>query len=143
MRSQPFYAIISGFEPDKVPGVGTFFLFIDRLLGLVDNPPKHIRKPRPKSRDTKSQSKDKNRDTVKHQNIINKLAQRIVKAGKALKRDNWTFDPSNKYGRFEAVLKEIFYTLFVPKSVELGLINLANLYVTGDSTNGTLLTSEI
>ena len=134
MRSQPFYAIISGFEPDNVPGVGTFFLFIDRLLGLVDNPPKHIRKPRPKSRDTKSQSKDKNKDTVKHQDIINRLAKRIMKAGKALKRNEWAFDPSAKYHRFEAVLKEIFYTIFVPRSVELGLIDIANLYVTADST---------
>lgn len=134
MRSQPFYAIISGFEPNNVPGVGTFFLFIDRLLGLVDNPPKHIRKPRPKSRDTKSQSKDKNKDTAKHQDIINRLAKRILKAGKALKYDDWAFDPSAKYHRFEVVLKEIFYTIFVPKSVELGLIDIANLYVTGDST---------
>ena len=134
MRSQPFYAIISGFDPNNVPGVGTFFLFIDRLLGLADNPPKHLRKPRPKSRDTKSQSKDKNKDTVKHQDIINRLAKRIRKAGKTLKRDHWAFDPSAKYHRFEIVLKEIFYTLFIPKSVELGLVDIANLYVTADST---------
>ncbi|MBI2150797.1 MAG: transposase, partial [Acidobacteria bacterium] len=111
MRSQPFYAVISGFEPDpskgRIPGVGTFFLFIDRLLGLIDNPPRHVRKPRPKSRDTKSQS---------------------------IKHDDWAFDPSTRYHRFEVVLKEIFYTLFVPKSVELGLIDIANLYVTADST---------
>ena len=134
MRTEPFYAIISGFEPDKVPGVGTFFLFVDRLLGLVDNPPKHIRKARPKSRDTESQSKDKNKDTVKHQDIINRLAKRILKAGKALKRSDWAFDPSAKYQRFEVVLKAIFYTIFLPKSVELGLIDIANLYVTADST---------
>lgn len=134
MRSQSFYAVISGFDPNNVPGVGTFFLFIDRLLGLADNPPKHVRKPKPKSRDTKSQSKDKNKDTAKHHDIINRLADRIIKAAKASKQSNWAFDSSTKYQRFEAVLKEIFYTLFVPKSVDLGLIDLANLYATGDST---------
>lgn len=134
MRSQPFYAVISGFSPGDVPGVGTFCLFVDRLLGLVDNPPKHFRKPRPKSRDTKSQAKDKNKDTPKHQDIINKLARRLIKAGKALKHTDWSFPKSVKLSRAEIVLKEVFYTLFVPRSVELGLIDFQNLCVTGDST---------
>ena len=47
---------------------------------------------------------------------------------------NWAFDPSAKHHRFEIVLKEIFYTIFVSKSIELDLIDLANLYVTADST---------
>jgi len=34
MRADPFYAIISGFAPTQVPGVGTFYDFMDRLLGL-------------------------------------------------------------------------------------------------------------
>ena len=33
MRTDPFYAIISGFLPEKTPGVGTFYDFQDRLLG--------------------------------------------------------------------------------------------------------------
>jgi hypothetical protein len=31
MRSFPYYAVISGFIPEDVPGVGTFFEFIDRI----------------------------------------------------------------------------------------------------------------
>lgn len=31
MRSFPYYAVISGFSPKDVPGVGTFFEFMDRL----------------------------------------------------------------------------------------------------------------
>ena len=135
MRSHPFYAVISGFDPQDVPAVGTFYLFMDRLLGLVDNPPKHVRKPRPKKRDTASQSRDKLKDTVKHHDIINRLVNRIIKTGKVLKRTDWTFSPDQaKYRRYEAVLKAIFYTLFVPRSVQLGLIDFQNLYVTGDST---------
>lgn len=134
MRSQPFYAVISGFQPGAVPAVGTFCLFIDRLLGLVDSPPKHLRKPRPKARDTKAQSKNKNKDTPKHQHIINKLARRLIQAGKALKQADWSFDKSTKLSRGEAILKEVFYTLFVPRSIALGLIDLQNLCVTGDST---------
>ena len=146
MRSHPFYAVVSGFDPQDVPGVGTFHLFMDRLLGLVDNPPNRIRKPRPKAKDTESQSRDKNKDTAKHQGIISRLADRIIEAGSALGQPDWTrrpasggaagwaFSPATKYRRCEAVLKAIFYTLFVPRSVELGLIDLDNLYVTGDST---------
>lgn len=135
MRSQPFYAVVSGFDPEDVPAVGTFYLFMDRLLGLVDNPPKHIRRPRPKKRDTATQSKDKNKDVVKHHDIINRLVNRIIKAGKTLKRTDWRFSLEEaRYRRYEAVLKAIFYTLFVPKSVDLGLIDLQHLYVTGDST---------
>lgn len=31
MRSTPLYAILSGFDPDDTPGIGTFMDFIDRL----------------------------------------------------------------------------------------------------------------
>ncbi len=31
MRSQPLFAVISGFTPYNVPGVGTFYDFISRL----------------------------------------------------------------------------------------------------------------
>ena len=32
MRDEPFYALLSGFEPKDVPGVGTFYDFQERLL---------------------------------------------------------------------------------------------------------------
>ena len=37
LHTSPFYAILSGFEPDDVPGVGTFYDFMDRLWNL-DSP---------------------------------------------------------------------------------------------------------
>ena len=33
MKEEPFYAIISGFRPENVPGVGTFYDFTDRIRG--------------------------------------------------------------------------------------------------------------
>src|SRR6266851_5194507 len=43
MREQPFYAALSGFSPDQVPGVGTFYDFLNRLLS---GPPRPLRRPR-------------------------------------------------------------------------------------------------
>ncbi len=34
LNEQPLYALMSGFEPDKVPGVGTFYDFQDRVPQL-------------------------------------------------------------------------------------------------------------
>src|SRR5207249_1769105 len=120
MQMQPFYAVISGFAPDDVPAVGTFCLFIDRLLGLADRPPSHRRRPRPKRRDTHGQSRDKNKDTAKHQDVINRLATRLMRVGRARKNRDWTFAPTTSARRYDTVLKAIFYTLIVPGSVERG-----------------------
>jgi hypothetical protein len=38
MRDEPFYALISGFDPVDVPGVGTFYGFQDRLLDRPRRP---------------------------------------------------------------------------------------------------------
>ena len=40
LREQPFYALLCGFEPDDVPGVGTFYDFQDRLLHAHDACPR-------------------------------------------------------------------------------------------------------
>jgi len=57
MRSIPYYAILSGFDPQHVPGVGTFFDFEARLSGLKPQDP--LRTPRTKKQDTQSQAKDR------------------------------------------------------------------------------------
>ena len=47
LQINPLYAIISGFQPDNVPGVGTFYDFMSRLWdGMEDNFSPHI-KPKP------------------------------------------------------------------------------------------------
>jgi len=44
LQAHPLLAIICGFEPDSVPGVGTFYDFLDRFW-LEDEPAKAIRTP--------------------------------------------------------------------------------------------------
>ena len=49
LRTQPLYAVISGFEPDDVPGVGTFYDFINKLWKLdTNNISSHIKFPKSK-----------------------------------------------------------------------------------------------
>ena len=71
LHTSPFYAILSGFEPDDVPGVGTFYDFMDRLWNL-DSPnfSDHLKPPivkrvkKPKVKGQKAASVEK--ETVAH-----------------------------------------------------------------------------
>jgi len=49
LKAFPLWAILSGFSPDDVPGVGTFYDFLKRLW-LADSPylSKKVRKPKRK-----------------------------------------------------------------------------------------------
>ena len=46
LHTSPFYAVLSGFDPKDVPGVGTFYDFLDRLWSL-DSPnlSSHLKPP--------------------------------------------------------------------------------------------------
>jgi hypothetical protein len=138
MRDDPFYALISGFHPGNVPGVGTFYDFQDRLLQR--SPQTRTTKRRPyRSRDQRDKAKqhqDKN-DLRPHQDIVNRLANRFLAR---------PFQPAplaavlEGYGDFSAlptweqILQSIFYACFVGRSVELNLIDLDNLHVAGDGS---------
>ena len=145
MRADPFYAIISGFAPTQVPGVGTFYEFIDRLLGLDAHRIKHLYRPKPRQRRAKKDkqaSKDKNKDTPKHtcsancQHIVAKLAAHFLRQAKppaASTAATWRCDPA-KFARAEQVIQAIFYACVVSKSIALGLIDLQHLCVAGDGS---------
>ena len=134
MRSDPFYAIISGFAPTQVPGVGTFYEFMDRLLGLDAHRIQHLYCPKPRrqrAKKDKQASKDKNKDTPKHQHIVAKLAARFLRHATALANSTpstWHFDAA-KFARAEQVIQAIFYGCVVSKSIALGLIDLQHLCV--------------
>jgi hypothetical protein len=135
MRQQPYYAIISGFDPADVPGVGTFYDFMDRLLKLKRDKSKHLirrKRKRKQSKKDKQTDKDKNKGTPKHQGIINRLAKHYLAQAAELP-PQWRFDKS-KFSRSECILMAIFYTCLVAKSIDLGLIDLKHLFVAGDST---------
>jgi hypothetical protein len=138
MRDDPFYALISGFHPQDVPGVGTFYDFQDRLLQRPRQPRTTQRRPyrRRDQRDKADRHKDKD-DLRPHQDIVNRLADRILAR---------SFQPTplaallEGYGdlsvlpRWEQTLQSLFYTCFVARSVDLKLIDLDNLHVAGDGS---------
>lgn len=138
MRDEPFYALISGFDPTDVPGVGTFYDFQDRLLQRPRQPRTRRQRPhyRRQQRDQAAEQRDKN-DVRPHQNIINRLVERI------LARPHQPTPVAavlEGYGDFSALppweqrLQAIFLSCFVAHSVELQLIDLNHLYVAGDGT---------
>ncbi|UCC61766.1 MAG: hypothetical protein JSV36_13305, partial [Anaerolineae bacterium] len=138
MREQPFYAIISGFAPTAVPGVGTFYDLMDRLLSLDRKKVKHLYRPKPKRRQAKKDkqaAKDKNEDTPKHQGIVARLAERFLRQtadSPSPDTPGWRFD-DRKFSRAGRVIKAIFYTCVVSKSIDLGLIDVEHLFA-GDSS---------
>jgi hypothetical protein len=135
MRQHPYYALISGFDSADVPGIGTFYDFMDRLLALKFSKSEHLIRRKRKRKQTKKDkqtAKDKNKDTPKHQGIINRLARHYLLQATEPPAE-WRFDES-KFSRTESVLKAIFCTCIVAKSIDLGLIDLEHLYVAGDST---------
>ncbi len=139
MRAAPFYAILSGFAPTQVPGVGTFYEFMDRLLGLDAHRLRHLYRPQPRqqrAKKDKQASKDKNKDTPKHQHIVAKLAARFLRRATplgAVTVHTWHCDPA-KFARAERVIQAIFYACIVSTSIDLGLIDLHHLCVSGDGS---------
>lgn len=138
MRHDPFYALISGFEPEDVPGVGTFYDFQDRLLHRARQPRTHKRRPyrRRNQRDKAKPQQDKY-DLHPHQNIVKRLAERILArpdtpAPLAAVLDG--FGDFSALPRWEQTLQSLFFTCFVPRSIDLQLIDLADLHVAGDGT---------
>ena len=120
MRITPFYAILSGFDPDDTPGVGTFYDFFNRLW---DNPEKnltgHIQSPRTK---------------VKKPESVGEKAGSVEKetAEELIRRLSLTefFIDEQPY----ATLFSIFQTCFLSRSVLCGVIQPGNLTLSGDGT---------
>ena len=140
MREQSFYAIISGFHSENVPGVGTFYDFTDRIPGVTSVSKTRLRILWRTAKDKLKSTTDKNADTKKHVDIARKLVARISKVTHKIKKQAeracpicWEF-ADEKYARYEVVLKAIFYVCFVAKSIDKGIIDLEKLFVAGDGT---------
>lgn len=138
MRDEPFYALISGFEPDQVPGVGTFYDFQDRLLQRPRQPRTRPQRPhyQRQQQDKRKANRDK-KDIRPHQNIINRLADRILarpapSAPLAATLAGWA--DVSALPVWEQTLQTIFFSCFVSHSVELKLLDLKQLCVAGDGT---------
>jgi hypothetical protein len=138
MRDEPFYALISGFNPTDVPGVGTFYDFQDRLLRRPRQPRMRKQAPhyRREQQDKTAPQKDKN-DLRPHQNIVNRLADRILARcyqPTPLAAMLEGFGEVSSLPFWEQTLQPIFFACFVAHSVDLNLIDLDNLHVAGDGS---------
>jgi hypothetical protein len=114
MRSHPFYAIVSGFLPYDVPGVGTFYDFMNLVMS---------RKPREGRGLSRRKRKPDEKGKPKHSGIIKRLADRLLSGKKLPLRF-----------RDASIIKEVFDVVFAAHSKELGLIDEDNLIISGDGS---------
>jgi hypothetical protein len=77
MRAEPAYALLSGFAPGDVPGVGTFYDFSRRLLGGAPGR-RRVKRP-PATRKTRRALRDEKRAPgKKHVALITRLARTLL-----------------------------------------------------------------
>jgi len=123
MRSYPLFAILSGFESNDTPGVGTFYEFIERLW--KDTPNKsHKKKLRIFKRKPRKKYKKGEKQPLKHPGITRKLVNRIIHDEQIplsqRPQDTWN---------------TLFKECFVLPSADLGILgNPKKLSVSGDGT---------
>lgn len=125
LRSDDILAVLSGFEPHKTPGVGTFYDFFDKLW-LEDRKTRIERRFKLRSPIKKPRKKLKagSKQPVKHPGVVGKLCKR-VKSGKV---------PFPL--RAERLIQEIFARCFVDASVDMGLIqDPLDLVLSGDGSS--------
>ena len=123
LQSEPFWAILSGFKPYCVPGIGTFYDFEKRLCdfdkGQRVERINYMHKPKSKPREKLKKNEKK---PPKHKGIVKKVVERIM-------RDEAKSQPV----RADDNVHSIFKKCFVLPSAQKGLLgNLENLSISGD-----------
>ena len=118
----PLYAILCGFEPGDIPGIGTFYDFFDRIWGYQNsNSKSSIKLKRKKKRKKKLKKGEK--QPLKKPGIVKRLVERYLKFGSITKDI-----PTDR-------LFEFFQSQFLEVSAKLGLLgDLNNLSIAGDGT---------
>ncbi len=136
LHEQPFYALLWGFEPDHVPGVGTFYDFQDRLLQLKASPLDQVCRPRRCSEQRpKSGTLRYKNNTAPHAPILERLAGRLMTGTPQAAIYGYWSANLKSLPRYQRTLQDVFYTVFVSTSVKKGLIDLDDLHVAGDGTH--------
>lgn len=120
MKLNHLAAIISGFPVDDTPGVGTFYDFTDRLwMSKSDNLRPHAHPPAVKKVQKPNDPNEK-ADPIEDFTVDDLIAQLRASPPSA----------DQPY----SLLFEIFNTIFLQHSVDLGLIDLDSLVLSGDGT---------
>ena len=129
-REKSLLAILAGFDPEDVPGIGTYYDFINKI---IDGPyrkrlPGEIRRSeynaKRHERHLKKESEDKKAQRDANQSASQKLADKLlVEAGQPRKED------------FQKTLEDLLVLIGILPSAEAGLIeDLHHLAVTGDGS---------
>ena len=125
LNNNKVYAIICGCEPDDVPGVGTFYDFIDRLT-LADKNLKRQQRNRRKKFNRKPSKKMRKNEKLplRHPDIVNKIVKKIIK----------NLDQPPYLGNYRLIY-QFFIHCVVEHSAQLALIgDTHNIVVSGDGT---------
>ncbi len=122
MRAHPIWAIYSGFSPDDVPGVGTFYDFQNRLW-LADAPHLSSKVRKPKRKPKKGKKKGE-KAPIRKPGIVGRLVSRFLK-----------HPPAHKTQPHD-LLQQIFKDCFVLPSANQGLLgDPENLRIAGDGSS--------
>ena len=120
LLTNPVVRTLAGFTRDSLPGIGTFYDFVDRVYPIDDAP--IIRSPYPK---LKEKPKKGEKLPPKNPQITATLADMII--------NNPAHFESLIKRRQERYLQKIFASVSLNKSVELGII-LFSFSTSGDGT---------
>ena len=122
LKTVPLFAVLSGFEPNSVPGVGTFYDFLNRLW-LAPSP--HLSKTKKKKvKKPRKKGKKNQKLAPKNPNIVQKLVNRALRNGKT----HYSKKATDQ-------LQILFQTMFVHKSATDGLLGDTNsLSILADGT---------
>jgi hypothetical protein len=126
LKDNKVYAILSGFEPGDLPGVGTFYDFLDRLVFTDREEKRRQRNRRKKFRRKPTKRLKKNEKLPpKHPDIVNRVVNRIIR--------NLGQPPALGEHR---LLYQFFIYCIVKQSAQLELLgDLKNLTISGDGTH--------
>ena len=120
LKTNPLAAILSGFEPDDTPGVGTFYDFCDRLwMSQKSNLSDHVQ-PLKKRKVEKPKNPNDKAEPVEDITV-----EELIKKLEAISPSS-----DQPYAR----LFQIFHDVFLMHSCDLGLIDLKNCTLSGDGT---------
>lgn len=121
LKECPIYAIISGFIPGNVPGIGTFYDFFNRVWASnsnnLSNQLRHKKKKTPKGKKTGDKSP----------NITKTAAYKFIEFYKTHPLPDYTTSPLNFIFR-------LYKSQFLDVSITKELINPSSISLAGDGT---------